>query len=436
MSGFPSRVDRRILAVAVPAFFALVSEPLMLLVDTAIVGRLGTPELAGLGAASTVLLTFVGLCVFLAYGSTATVGRLHGAGRADDAYRGAIGGLWLALGLGVVLGGVTTATSGPVARALTDSAESAGHAADYLAISGAAVPAMLLSLAATGALRGTLDLRTPLVVTVLANVVNAALNLWFVHGIGLGVPGSALGTTVAQWAGAVALTAVVLVRARRAGAASRPDVGSVLGAAGAGVPLLVRTATLRASLLVGTAVAASMGDVPLAAHQIATSLVSFLAFALDAVAIAGQTLTGRALGASDPVLARGLTRRMIAWGVWTGVLGGAVLAVASPWLGGWFVDDPDVHRVLVPALLVVAAVQPVSGVVFVLDGVLIGAGDGAYLAWAGLVTFAVYAPLAVLVGVLGAGFAWLWVAYGGFQLARLVTLWVRQRGDRWMVLGA
>lgn len=427
--------DRRIVAVAVPAFFALVSEPLMLLADTAIVGRLGTTPLAGLAVASTVLLTVVGLCVFLAYGSTATVGRLHGAGREQAALDGAIGGLWLALGLGVGLGAVVAATSGPVADALASSPRVREEAVTYLVWSAGAVPAMLLVLAATGALRGVLDLRTPLLVTVVANLLNVVLSLVLVHGLDLGIAGAALGTAMAQWAGAVWLVAVVLRRARGVGSSGRPDVAAVLRAAREGVPLLARTATLRAALLLATAVAATFGDAPLAAHQVATSLVTFLAFAMDAIAIAGQTLTGRTLGAGDAEGTRALTRRMIGWGVGTGLVSGLLLAVVAPFVGGWFSPDRAVQDALLPALLVVALVQPVSGVVFVLDGVLIGAGDGVYLAWAGLVVLAVYAPLALLAGSLG-GLAWLWVAYGGFQAARLVTLWLRQRGTTWMVLGA
>ncbi|MCR4514920.1 MATE family efflux transporter [Aeromicrobium sp. 50.2.37] len=428
--------DRRIVAVAVPAFFALVSEPLMLLADTAIVGRLGTSELGGLAVASSVLLTVVGLCVFLAYGSTATVGRLHGAGQVRAAYDGAAGGLWLAVGLGVVLGALVAATRGPVSGALGSSRDVEGLASTYLLISASAVPAMLLVLAATGALRGVLDLRTPLLVTVLANVLNVVLSLVLVHGLDLGIAGAAVGTAVAQWVAAGWLVLVVVRRARAAGSSGRPNVAGVVAAARDGVPLLARTATLRAALLLGTAVAATFGDAPLAAHQIATSLVSFLAFAMDAVAIAGQTLTGRTLGAGDADGTRALTRRMIAWGIGTGLAAGVLLLALAPFVGGWFTPDAAVHDALVPALVVVAAVQPISGVVFVLDGVLIGAGDGVYLAWAGLAVLLAYAPLALLAGSLGAGLAWLWAAYGVFQLARLVTLWLRQRGTTWMVLGA
>lgn len=429
-------VDRRIVAVAVPAFFALVSEPLMLLADTAIVGRLGTVELGGLAVASTVLLTVVGLCVFLAYGSTATVARLHGAGRTRDALEGATGGLWLALVLGVVLGAGVAALAGPLARAIGDSPGVEREGAGYLLVSAAAVPAMLLVLAATGALRGVLDLRTPLVVTVAVNLLNVVLSIALVHGAGLGVEGAAAGTAIAQWTAALWLVAVVLRRARAVEASPRPHLAAVLTAARDGLPLLVRTATLRASLLVATAVAATFGDAPLAAHQIATSIVSLLAFAMDAVAIAGQTLTGRSLGEGDEETTRALTRRMIAWGVVLGTLAGLLTVVVAPFAGLAFTSERAVQEALLPALVVVAVIQPISGVVFVLDGVLIGAGDGRYLAWAGLVTLAVYVPFALAVGATGAGLAWLWLAYGAFQLARLVTLWLRQRGRAWMVLGA
>lgn len=428
--------DRQIVAVAVPAFFALVAEPLMLLVDTAIVGHLGTSELAGLAAASAVLATVVGLCVFLAYGSTAAVARRHGSGDERAALELAVSGLWLALALGVVLGAATALASPALSPVFASSDAAAGHANTYLVIVSAAVPAMLLVLAATGALRGVLDLRTPLIVVVVANIANAILSLSLVHGAGWGVAGAAVGTTVAQWGAAAWLTAVVVRHARRAGASVRPRVGEIVDSAVQAVPLLVRTLTLRVSLLLATAVAATLGDASLAAYQVAATVVSLLAFALDAIAIAGQTLTGRALGSGDAALTRALTRRMITWGVGTGCLAAALLAITSPVIGRLFTSDTAVLDVLVPALLVVAVVQPMAGVVFVLDGVLIGAGDGRYLAVAGLIVLAAYTPLVLAVGAAGAGFTWLWVAWAGFMLARLATLWHRQRGDAWLVLGA
>lgn len=422
--------------MAVPAFFALVTEPLMLLADTAIIGHLGTQELAGLSAAAVVLGTVVGLCIFLAYGSTATVARHHGAGDERAASAVAVSSLWLAAVLGLVLGAGLAATSGLLGSALASSAPVAGFASEYLLISSAAIPAMLLVLAATGALRGGLDLRTPLIAAVTANVVNVVLNLVFVYGFDAGVQGAATGTALAQWLAAIWLVTVVVRRARGAAAPTGPRWDEVLASGRAGVPLLLRTLTLRASLVLATVVAAGLGDVPLAAHQVAGTLVVFLAFALDAIAIAGQTLTGHALGAGDVPRVRALTARMIGWGVGTGLVAGGVLAAASPWLPRLFTSDPAVQAALVPALLVIAALQPASGVVFVLDGVLIGAGDGRYLAVAGVVVLIAYAPLALLVGWTGAGFTWLWVAYGVFLLARLATLWHRQRGDAWLRLGS
>lgn len=429
-------VDRQIIAVAVPAFVALVTEPLMLLADTAIIGHVGTPELGGLAAASVVLGTVVGMCVFLAYGSTASVSRHHGAGDDRTALGLAVSSLWLAVGLGLLLGAAVAAASDPLAAALSSSDRVAGYAAAYLLVSALGVPAMLLVLAATGALRGVLDLRTPLVAAIAANVLNVVLNLTLVQGFGLGVAGAAAGTVVAQWVAAAWLVTAVIRRARPARALLRPRVGEVLAAAAQGVPLIVRTVTLRVTIILAALVAAGLGDVQLAAHQVAAGVVALLAFALDAVAIAGQTLTGRTLGAGDAAGTRALTHRMIRWGAGTGVVAGLGLAAAAPWLPHLFTSDPDVRRSLVPALLVVAAIQPLSGVVFVLDGVLIGAGDGVYLAVAGVVTLGAYTPLVLLVGSTGAGFTWLWVAYGGFIAARLATLWWRQRADTWMVLGA
>ncbi|HKY58944.1 MAG TPA: MATE family efflux transporter [Aeromicrobium sp.] len=425
--------DRQIFRIAVPALFALVSEPLMVLADTAIIGHLGTTPLAGLAIAATVLNTVVGLCIFLAYGSTAAVARSHGAGAEKEAHAIAVSGLWLAVALGAVLAVMLGVGAETLTGWFASSPAVADQASIYLAITAAALPAMLLGLAATGALRGELDLRTPLLVTVVANLVNVALNLVFVYGLHMGIAGSALGTALAQWGAALWLAAIVALRARRAGALTRPHPEAVLSAARDGVPLFARTVTLRIALLLPTILAARLGDASLAAHQVAMAVVTFIAYGLDAIAIAGQTLTGRALGAGDAEETRRLARRMMGWGLVTGLAAGAALAVASPLVVIAFTGDSAVRQALLPALLVIAMIQPLSGVVFVLDGLLIGAGDGRYLAWAGFVTLAVYAPVAVVLA--GWGFTWLWVAYAAFMLARLVTLGLRERSDRWMVLG-
>lgn len=428
--------DREILRLAVPALGALVAEPLFLLADSAIVGHLGTPELAGLGIAGTVLVTVVNLCVFLAYGTTGAVARMLGAGDLPGALRQGIDGIWLAALIGVALVAVgTPATSAVVGWFAPDPA--VAHAATtYLRISWFGLPFMLLVFAGTGVLRGLQDTRTPLVVAATGAAANVVLNVVLVYGVGLGIAGSALGTVVAQAGMAAAFLTVVLRGARAHGTPLRPDGPGVRRAMGSGSWLLLRTLTLRAALLTGTYVATGLGTASLAAHQIAFTTWGLLALALDAVAIAAQAIVGRHLGAGDVAAARASTRRMVQWGVALGVLLGLLLAVASPWYGALFTADPAVRDLLTTTLLVAAAQQPVAGWVFVLDGVLIGAGDGRYLAVAGLVTLLPYLPAALLVGALDLGLPALWGALAAWMLARLAVLGLRERTGAWAVAGA
>ncbi|HEU5036139.1 MAG TPA: MATE family efflux transporter [Nocardioides sp.] len=434
--------DREIVRLAVPAFLALVAEPLFLLADAAIIGHLGTAPLAGLGIAGAILQTVVGLCIFLAYGTTASVARYLGAGDLRSAITHGIDGMWLAVGIGSLVTVAGVLLAGPVVRLFGASEQVAGPATTYLRIAFLGTVPLLVMLAATGVLRGLQDTRTPLVVAVAGNALNVALNLVLVYPAGLGIAGSALGSVLAQAASAAAFVVVVVRAARRHGAALRPDLPGIRSAGRAGVPLVVRTLTLRAALLLTTYVvtAAALGareqEVDLATHQVAMTIWGFLAFALDAIAIAAQAITGRALGAGDVTGTRRLTARMVRWGAVSGVLTGVLLALVSPVLGHLFTSDAEVQDLLVPVLLVAAAGQPVAGVVFVLDGVLIGAGDGRYLARAGLLTLAAYAPVAIACAALQAGLVSVWVSFCAvFMGARLVVLVHRERGDAWLVTG-
>jgi putative MATE family efflux protein len=430
--------DREIVRLAVPAFLALVAEPLFLLADAAIIGHLGTPQLAGLGIAGAIIQTAVGLCIFLAYGTTASVARRIGAGDTRGALAQGIDGIWLAVLIGVVMTVAGVASAEQLVALFGSGAEVAHHATTYLRWAFLGSMPLLIMLAATGILRGLQDTRTPLYVAVGANVINVVLNVVLVYGAGLGIAGAAIGTDLAQVAAATVLVTVVVRAARREHAPLRPDLPGVRRAAHAGVALVIRTLTLRASLLVMTYGAAALGATSMAAHQLASTLWTFLAFALDAIAIAAQAITGRFLGAGDLAGTRAVTDRMVRWGLLSGIVTGALLALASPVLGPLFTNDPEVHEALWPALLVAAAFQPVAGVVFVLDGVLIGAGDGRYLAWGGLVVLALFAPVAVLVSfhVTSAGLVWLWVTFGvAFMGSRCVVLVHRARGPHWMTTG-
>ncbi|MGI5368795.1 MATE family efflux transporter [Streptomyces sp. A244] len=428
--------DREIVALAVPAFGALVAEPLFLMADTAIVGHLGTAQLAGLGVASALLMTAVSVFVFLAYATTAAVARRVGAGDLQAAIRQGMDGIWLALLLGAAVVAVALPTAPHLVDLFGASDAATPYAITYLRISVLGIPAMLVVLAATGVLRGLQDTKTPLYVAIAGFVANGALNAGLVYGADLGIAGSAWGTVIAQCGMAAVYLVVVLRGARRHGASLRPDAAGIRASAQAGVPLLVRTLSLRAILMIATAVAARLGDADIAAHQIILSLWSLLAFALDAIAIAGQAIIGRYLGAGDTQGARDACRRMVEWGIAVGVVLGILVIIARPAFLPLFTSDPAVRDVALPALIIVALSQPISGIVFVLDGVLMGAGDGPYLAWAMLITLAVFTPVALLVPVLGGGLTALWATMTLMMTVRMLTLWLRTRSGRWIVTGA
>jgi putative MATE family efflux protein len=437
----PKGHAREILRLAVPAFGALVAEPLFLLADSAIVGHLGVAQLAGVGLASAVLHTAVGLMVFLAYSTTPAVARAIGDGQLGKALAAGRDGVWLALLLGTVLAVAGFLAADPLIGLLGAEGEVRTFAVDYLRWSMPGLVAMLLIFAGTGLLRGLQDTRTPLVVATAGFGLNIVLNLWLVYGLGWSVTGSAVGTSLAQWAMAAVYLVMVQRNARRNGVSLLPSWRGIRSMTRVGSWLMLRTLSLRVAILATVVVVTAQGPVNLAAHQLAMTIFSFLAFALDALAIAAQALIGKELGASNPAKARLLTGTMTRWGLGFGAVTGALLAVAAPWAGSLFTSDPEVHSALAVALWILAAGQPIAGYVFVLDGVLIGAGDAKYLALAGVVNLAVYAPLLLAVALTGAGGAaglsWLWAAFAlGYMAARAVTLGTRARSDRWMVLGS
>ena len=429
-------LDRSIARLAVPAFGALLAQPLFLLVDAAIVGTLGTEALAGLGAASTIFGAVVGLCIFLSYAATAAVARLLGAGDRSGALSQGLDGMALGLVLGIVLAITGFALAEPLIHLLGTSAEVMPYAVTYLRVIAISFPAVLGVLAAVGVLRGLQDTRTTLYVTLAMVVANLVLCLVFVIGLGWGIGGSAAATGIAELIGLVAYAAILLRTARREGVPLRPSGVGVLRSARDGVPLLVRAIALRGVLVIASAVAARLGDAELAAYHVTVTLFFALALALDAVAIAGQALLGKTLGAGDVQASRVITRRIVWWSVWLGVALGVIVLALRPWLPGWYGDDAQVATLISSALLVLALLQPLSGIVFALDGVLIGAGDTRWLAWAQIAVFVAFLPAAWLVLDRAWGIDALWWALGWFLFVRAVLLVWRARGSAWLVTGA
>lgn len=427
--------DREIARLAVPAFGALIAEPLYVLTDTAVVGHLGTPQLGGLAVASSVLLTLYAVFIFLAYGTTAAVSRLLGAGDEPGAAHQAVQSMWLALGIGVAVAGLGLALSDPLVGWMGADGAVRANALVYLRISLFGVPSMLLVLAGTGYLRGLQDTRTPLAIAVGTAVANLAVEVVLIYGFGRGIGASALATVLAQTAGAAIYVRRVAAAAHLRGTALLPHPSSLVGLARVGRDLVIRTAALRAALVAATAVAARLGTVDVAAHQVAFEVWSFFALSLDAIAIAGQAMVGRSLGAGDADLARSVAHRMIEWGVTLGIVLGAATAAVHGVLPRVFTGDTEVVALAGFLLLWVAVLQPVNAVAFVLDGVLIGAGDMRFLAWAMVGAAALFVPAALAVVALDLGIGWLWAALGLLMATRATTLSARFRSGRWVVLG-
>ncbi len=427
-----SPYDREILRLALPALGALAAEPLYVLVDTAIVGHLGRPQLAALGLAGTVLAGMFTIFNFLTYGTTAVVARASGAGQDERAARLAAQALWVALAIGAALVVVCEAAAGPLLRGLGGHGRSGELALLYFRIGALGLPAALVALAGQGYLRGVSNLRRPLVIVVAANALNVVLELVFVYGFHWGVAGSAGGTAIAQAAMGVAFVVELL---RPHAERKRPSLREIRPMVRIGRQIFVRTTALYASFLVAASICARMGDAQLGAHQIALELFFFLALILDAVAIAGQVIVGRMLGGGDAVGAHAAAVRMIGWSVVVGAVFAVVLLPLAHVIPRGFSGD---HAVLHQAALLwpfFALMQPLGGAVFALDGILIGASDTRYLMWSMLAASALFIALAVVAYELGWGVVGVWVALDVLIAARLALLGARFAGRRWAVVG-
>jgi putative MATE family efflux protein len=424
--------DREILRLALPALGALAAEPLYVLADTAIVGHLGRPQIAALGLAGTVLSGAFTIFNFLTYGTTAVVARANGAGQHERAARLAAQALWLSLGIGLALVVVLEAAGGPLLRGLGGHGRSGQYALVYFRIAAVGLPAALVALGGQGYLRGVSNLRRPLEIVVVANVANIVLEVLFVYGFHWGIAGSAAGTAIAQAGMGIAFARELL---RPRAASRRPSLEEMRPMMRVGRQIFVRTAALTASFLVAASVCARMGDAEIGAHQIAYQLFIFLALVLDAVAIAGQVIVGRMLGAGDADGAHAAALRMIGWSVVVGGLFAIVLLPLSHAIPRAFTGDPSVLRQAAKLWPFFALMQPLGGAVFALDGILIGASDTAYLMWSMLVASAIFVPIAALSLALGWGVVGVWIGLDVLIVARLALLGVRFAGRRWAVVG-
>jgi len=428
-----SPYDREILKLAVPALGALAAEPLYLLVDTAIVGHLGRSQLAALGIAAAILGSLFAIFNFLQYGTTAQVARAGGAGQSEIARRLGAQAVWLSLGFGIAVSALVAIFAEPLVALMGGEGQAAEYAVTYLRIAAIGFPAAFLALGGQGYLRGISDLRTPLVIVIAGNVVNVVLEVLFVYGFNWGIEGSAAGTAIAQL-GMGAAFVFVIVRGLRAGEA-RPQLVLARRVLWLGKWIFVRTSALIGSFVLAGAVATRFGEASIGAHQIAFQLFIFLALVLDSVAIAGQIIVGRELGAGRTERAYAAGERMI----WLSVAAGGVFALVALALAGVlpriFTSDAAVLDETALLWPLFALMQPLNGAVFALDGILIGAGDGPYLAGSMAVAFLVCATV-LLASLAGDwGIRGVWAALVLLIVVRLTAMLARFRRGRWLVTG-
>ncbi|MGH8937494.1 MAG: MATE family efflux transporter [Acidimicrobiia bacterium] len=424
----PRPYDRDILALAVPALGALAADPLVSLVDTAFVGRLGAEALGALGVNSAVFALVFFLFNFLAYGTTPLVGRAVGAGRPEAAGRIVTQALALAVAIGVAVLVVLELLTGPILAMMGAGPELQAPAASYLRIRALAAPAVLVVMVGHGAFRGFQDTRTPLLATLGLNLVNLVLDPVLIFGLGWGIAGAAWATAVAQWAGALWIFMLLARLTHLSWAELR--LQSLLPFLRVGGELTVRTLSLLGTLTLATAVAARVGTVAVAGHQVAAQLWTFLALVVDALAIAAQALVARYLGSGEPEVARQAADRMLQWGLLLGLGLGVTFWLLRGVLAGVFTDDPEVQAAVAGVLPFVAVMQPINAAVFVWDGIFLGSGEFRFLAKAMIASSVAAAAVLLLVLPLGLGLAGVWWGMVTLMVVRGMTLSLRYRSSR------
>ncbi|MDX6227945.1 MAG: hypothetical protein QOI76_1335 [Frankiales bacterium] len=424
---------RRIISLAASAFVVLAAEPLFLLVDTAVVGHLGSVPLAGLGAAGTVMTLLALIGTSLEYGTTGRAARFYGAGRREAAVNEGVQASWLALVMGAVAVGVGELVVGPVTKAIVGSAGPVASAAEsWLRIAIVGLPGVLLVLAGNGWMRGVQDTRTPVLIVVAANLLSAVASPLLVYPAGLGLRGSAIANVAAQWVGgtlcALALRAEHVSRGPQWPVMRRQLVVSR--------DLVLRSAAFQASYMIAAGVAGRMGAAELAAHQIGMQLWNFVALLLDSFAIAAQALVGASLGAGDAAVARATAWRVSRYGLIAGLAFAFLAAVGWYGIPLAFTADHGVQHqahLLWPWLV---AMMPVGGVLFALDGVLLGAGDNGFMRTVTVLSAVFgYIPLALCALHFGWGIGGVWAGLASFIGLRFLGMAWRTSRGKWVVVG-
>lgn len=441
ISNTQKNTARALVALAIPTFGQLVAEPAFVMIDTAIVGHIGENALAGLALGSTIILTAVGLCIFLAYATTSQVAKLFGAGRRQDGLQAGIDGMWLGLVIGIVLAIVLFLAAEPLCWLLGGRGEDLVQGVAYTKAVVLGAPGMLLVYAANGLHRGFQKASITLVAAVAGAILNTVLDVVFVIVMQWGVAGSGYATFIAQWFMGISLAVPAVIWARQNKVSLRPRIHRIVHASQDGLPLFVRTFALRCGLVATVMAAAAMGTTVLAGYQIVNSSWNFTVNILDSIAIAGQTLVGAQLGARHFAEARNLTRLTLRSGLVAGFAVGAIFVLLGFVAPQLFSPDVQVQQMASVGMIICGIMLPLNGWMWATDGILIGSGDFKYLAWTGsaislvyiLVLLAlVYFFIPIVQSDLTRCIA-IWMAFNIFLMGgRAITNGLRIRTDRWM----
>lgn len=432
-------------ALALPTFGQLVAEPLFIMIDTAIVGHLGENALAGLALGSTIILTAVGLCIFLAYSTTSQVAKLFGSGRTEEGLQTGIDGLWLSLIIGIILGCMLFFAAEPLCWALGGRGQDFEQGVLYTRAVVLGVPGMLLVFAGNGLHRGFQKVGITLAAAIAGAALNTILDVLFVIVLGWGIGGSGFATFIAQWFMGIVLTIPIIRWAHRNHIGLRPRPTGIRNAGKEGLPLFIRTLALRSGLVATVMAAAAMGTGVLAGYQVVNATWNFMVNVLDSVAIAGQTLVGAQLGAGDRDEARRLTRLTLRSGASIGLISGIVFVILGMIAPQIFSPEAQVQHMSSIGMVICGIFLPMNGWMWATDGILIGAGDFRYLAWTctlissiyicGLVLLVLFASPSISALANGDDLrcALLWLAFNMILLGgRAITNGLRIKKDAWM----
>ncbi|MDO4913025.1 MAG: MATE family efflux transporter [Bifidobacteriaceae bacterium] len=434
-------LNKKILSIAIPTFGQLFAESALVLVDTAIVGHISTQALSGLSIGSGLILTAVGLCVFLAYGTTSQVGTLMGAGKRKQALETGINGIWLALSIGIAISIILFLFAEPMSYVLGARGEILDNSVTYIHTMVFGVPGALLVYAANGIFRAANKASLPLIAACVGTAVNILLDLAFVFGLHLGIAGSGYATFIAQWVMGLIVAIPAFTWARKLKANIMPQVKSIVSTAQNGFMLFLRTLAMRTALVTNIILATNMGAQVLASYQVVNAHFNFVMNMLDAIAIAGQALVANELGAQHKQQAQNLLHYCAKVGFYSGILIGVLLIILGFTTPHFYSNDSAVITLITAGMCVLGLFLPLSGWMWALDGILIGAGDYTYLAKTCLIVVLAYIPSAYIMYELC-------TIYSSTQIIRTILLWLlicisfiggraicnglRARGTAWM----